>query len=92
MMTTTEPQPISPADEAGQTSTDELLSRNAERVRFMILVYWILWNLAVDVFLVMPLVRLTGFTQHYPLLFSNFILSTAVALWVWRRVGAGVAD
>ena len=92
MMTTTEPQPISPADEAGQTSTDEPLSRNAERVRFMILVYWILWNLGVDVFLVMPLVRLTGFTQHYPLLFSNFILSTAVALWVWRRVGAGVAD
>ena len=92
MTTTTEPQPISPADEAEQTSTDELLSRNTERVRFLLLVYWILWNLAVDVFLVMPLVRLTGFTQHYPLLFSNFILSTAVALWVWRRVGAGVAD
>ena len=92
MTTTTEPQPKSPADEAGQASMDESLSRNTERVRFLLLVYWILWNLAVDVFLVMPLVRLTGFTQHYPLLFSNFILSTAVALWVWRRAGAGVVD
>ena len=92
MMTTTEPQPISPADEAEQTSTDERLRRNAERVRFMILVYWILWNLGVDVFLVMPLVRLTSFTQHYPLLFSNLILSAAAALWLWRRAGAGVVD
>ena len=92
MTTTTEPQPKFHADEAGQASMDESLSRNTERVRFLIVVYWVLWNLGVDVFLVMPLVRLTGFTQHYPLLFSNLILSGAVALWLWRRAGRGAED
>ncbi|MEE2715818.1 MAG: hypothetical protein VX610_00205 [SAR324 cluster bacterium] len=92
MTTTTEPQPESPTEDAAPAAPDESLARNTERVRFLIVVYWVLWNLGVDVFLVMPLVRLTGFTQHYPLLFSNLILSGAVALWLWRRAGRGAED
>ena len=90
MTTATETQPESAPDDSAQAVKDESVRRNAERIRFLVLIYWILWNLGIDVFLVMPLVRLADFTHHYPLLFSNLVLSGAVALWLWRRAGAGV--
>ena len=63
----------------------EKLMQDIERRRMLMVLGFIIWNLACLSLLFMPLIQLLELESHYPLMFGNVAISFGLLCYYWRR-------
>ena len=63
----------------------EKLMQDIERRRMLMVLGFIIWNLACLSLLFMPLIQLLKLENHYPMMFGNVAISFGLLCYYWRR-------
>jgi hypothetical protein len=63
----------------------EKLMHDIERRRMLMVLGFIIWNLACLSLLFMPLIQLLELESHYPMMFGNVAISFGLLCYYWRR-------
>jgi hypothetical protein len=63
----------------------EKLMQDIERRRMLMVLGFIIWNLACLSLLFMPLIQLLELESHYPMMFGNVAISFGLLCYYWRR-------
>ena len=63
----------------------ETLMHDIERRRMLMVLGFIIWNLACLSLLFMPLIQLLELESHYPMMFGNVAISFGLLCYYWRR-------
>ena len=63
----------------------EKLMQDVERRRMLMVLGFIIWNLACLSLLFMPLIQLLELESHYPMMFGNVAISFSLLCYYWRR-------
>ena len=63
----------------------EKLMQDIERRRMLMVLGFIIWNLACLSLLFMPLIQLLKLESHYPMMFGNVAISFGLLCYYWRR-------
>ena len=63
----------------------EKLMQDIERRRMLMVLGFIIWNLACLSLLFMPLIQLLKLETHYPMMFGNVAISFGLLCYYWRR-------